>query len=229
MWKRFGGLAILLLMIAGFSGCSSNDDDEAFLRVLHGSPDAPAVDVRVDGTIVLSDVSYLESSDYLSVDAGDRLIEVSAAGTDVTVIEAEANLAEEGFYTVIAANLLASIEPLVLVDDATPPASGNIRVRIVHGAPSAPEVDVYVTEPDADLLTATPDLIDVSFKAVSDYLEAPAGTYQIRVTVADTLTVAIDSGPITLEDGVIITVVAVDADGGGSPFGAVILDDGSLL
>ena len=125
----------------------------------------------------------------------------------------------------VAANKVASIEPLVLADDNTAPASGKVKVRIVHGAPSAPAVDVYVTAPGASLTSATPTLSKVPFKGVSAYLPVDAGSYQVRVTVAGTKTVAIDSGKVDLAAGQIRTIVAVDNAGGGSPFGAVILAD----
>jgi Domain of unknown function (DUF4397) len=78
---------------------------------------------------------------------------------------------------VIASVLVSSIEPIVLTDDNTAPAAGNVRVRAIHGAPSAPAVDIYVTAPGADLAAATPVLTNVEFRQVADYLEAPAGTY----------------------------------------------------
>jgi hypothetical protein len=68
-------------------------------------------------------------------------------------------------------------------------------------------------------------LTDVVFGDVADYLEAPAGTYQVRVTSTGTKTVVIDSGPLTLATGQVRTAIAVDAPGGGEPFGLLVLDD----
>lgn len=206
------------------AGCGS-DNDEALLRVVHLSPDAPAVDVLVDDQRVLAGVSYPQASDYLEVDNGVRQIRVNVADTDTTVIDAAADLAEGDSYTVIAANLVASIEPLVLVDTRGRSPSGTASVRVVHGAPSAPAVDVYVTEPGADLSGATPALSGVPFKAASGYLEVPAGDYQVRVTVAGTTTVAIDSGSLSLGSGDRFTAIARDNQGGGAPFSLLLLDD----
>jgi hypothetical protein len=195
------------------------------VRVVHASPDAPNVDVLVDNAIALSDVPYLGVSDYLEVPSGSRNLKVNAAGSATTVIDADADLAEDGDYTVIASGLVSGIEPIVLADDNTAPASGNVRVRAIHGAPSAPAVDIYVTAPGADLATATPVLTGVEFGQVGDYLEAPAGTYQIRVTPAGTKTVVIDSGALTLASGQVRTAIAVDAVGGGAPFDLLLLED----
>ena len=223
-------LTLLFAASALTAACSDDDDNtgpdnQARLRVVHASPDAPDVDVLLDDSEVLSDVPYLASSDYLDVTSGDHNVKVNAAGTATTVIDADVTLSDGVDYTVIAAGLLASIEPLVLTDDNTPPGSGNVKVRAVHGAPSAPSVDIYVTAPGADLEAEVPGLSGVEFGDVSAYIEAPAGTYQVRVTPTGSKTVVIDSGPITLSSGQVRTVVAVDATGGGAPFDLLVLED----
>jgi hypothetical protein len=223
-------LSLLLAATALTAACSDDDDNtgpenESRVRVVHASPDAPDVDVLVDDAVVLSDVPYLTASDYLDVDAGARNLKVNAAGTTTSVIDADVDLTDGADYTVIASGLAAEIEPLLLEDDNAAPAAGNVKVRAIHGAPSAPAVDVYVTAPGADIAAATPALSGVLFGDVSDYLEVPAGSYQVRVTPAGTKTVVIDSGTLTLASGEIRTAIAVDAPGSGAPFDLLLLDD----
>jgi hypothetical protein len=226
-------LKLLTLLLAASALTAACDDDdngtgpegEARIRVVHASPDAPPVDVLLDDAEVLSDVPYLAASGYLETSAGDHNLKVNAAGTTTTVIDADATLADGTDYTVIASGLVAAIEPIVLEDDNSAPAAGNVRVRAIHGAPSAPAVDVYVTAPGADLNAATPVLTNVAFGDVAEYLEVPAGDYQVRVTPAGTKTVAIDSGTLTLASGQVRTAIAVDAPGGGAPFDFLVLAD----
>jgi hypothetical protein len=223
-------LTFLLAAAAITTACSDDVDNtgpggEARVRVVHASPDAPDVDVLVDGAEVLSDVPYLAASDYLDVPEGTRHIKVNAAGTATTVIDADVPLTDGTDYTVIASGFLASIEPIVLTDDNTAPAAGNARVRAIHGAPSAPAVDIYVTAPGADINTATPLVTNAVFGDVADYVEAPAGSYQVRVTPTGTKTVVIDSGTLVLEAGQVRTAIAVDATEGGPPFDLLVLED----
>ena len=223
-------LTLLLAATAVTAACSDDDNNtgpegQARVRVVHASPDAPNVDVLLDNAEVLSDVPYLASSAYLETSAGDHNLKVNAAGTATTAIDANVTLADGTDYTVVASDLVAQITPIVLQDDNTAPAAGNARVRAIHGAPSAPTVDVYVTAPGADLEMATPVLTNVAFGDVADYLEVPAGEYQVRVTLAGTKTVAIDSGALTLESGQVRTAIAVDAPGGGAPFDLLVLAD----
>jgi hypothetical protein len=226
-------LKLLTLLFAATTlttACSDDDDNtgpdgEARVRVVHASPDAPDVDVLVDDAEVVGDVSYLTASDYLEVPAGDHNLKVNAAGTTTTVIDEDVSLVDGTDYTVIASGLLAAIEPIVLEDDNSPPAAGTARVRAIHGAPSAAAVDVYVTAPDVDLEAELPTLGNVEFGDVADYIEAPVGDYQVRVTPAGTKTVVIDSGTLTLESGQVRTAIAVDSPDGGPPFGLLVLED----
>lgn len=226
--KFRGFFTVLLISMTALLGCSDDDNnfipvETAALRVLHASPDAPNVDVLVDNQVVLSDVSYTQASEFLSVFQGARNVKVNAAGTSTTVIDADLTLGFNSFTTIIAANYLALIEPLVLEDENTPPSGNNLRIRVVHSAPSAPPVDVYVTAAGADINTATPTLPNVAFKDFSDFLEIPEGDYQIRVATVGSKVPVFDSGPVTLDAGSIFTAVAVDATGGASPISLVVL------
>jgi hypothetical protein len=183
------------------------------------------VDVLLDDAEVLGDVPYLTASNYLGLPAGDHNLKVNAAGTATTVIDADLSLVDGTDYTVIASGLAEAIEPIVLQDDNSTPAAGNARVRAIHGAPGAPSVDIYITAPGADLETTIPLLASVEFGDVADYVEAPAGDYQVRVTSAGTKTVVIDSGTLTLSSGQVRTAIAVDAVGGGAPFDLLLLED----
>jgi len=223
-------LTLLLAAGALTAACSDDDDNtgpegEARLRVVHASPDAPDVDVLLNDAEVLGDVPYLTASDYLDTPAGDQNLEVNAAGTATTLIDTDVSLVDGTDYTVIASGLVEAIEPIVLQDDNSAPAAGTARVRAIHGAPGAPAVDIYVTAPGADLETTIPLLANVEFGDVADYIEAPAGDYQVRVTPAGTKTVVIDSGTLALSIGQVRTAIAVDAAGGGAPFDLLVLED----
>jgi hypothetical protein len=223
---RYGVAALAATaLLLGCSDDKTGPSASAQVRIVHGSPDAPAVDVLVDDKVVLTGVAYKGASGYLAVPSGTRNFKVNAAGTSTTVINANAAVSADANYTIIATNLLASIEPLVLVDDLTDPAGGKIKLRLVHGAPNVGQVDIYITAPGADLAAATPTLSAVPFKTASAYLEVAAGNYQVRITPTGTKTVAIDTGALTLAAGQIRTAIAVESIGGGAPLSALLLVD----
>jgi hypothetical protein len=222
-WLAMFGIAAAALI----AGCGDDDDNnntqqaKTKLRVLHASPDAPSVDITLNNLAYVTNVPFKAATPFSEVNAGPITIRVNGAGTQTTVINATPTLNANRNYTVIAANKLATIEPLIVDDDGVAPPAGQVKVRVVHGAPSAPSVDVYVTAPNAALATTTPTLSNVSFKGISNALTIAAGTYQIRVTATGSKTPVFDSGSVPLAGGADLVLVAVDQNTGSSPISLV--------
>jgi len=151
---------------------------DARIRVAHASPDAPAVDVWVDGTLALEGLAFEDISDYLAVAAGNHAIQVVPTGlTEPAVISATLTFNTDVDYTIAATGELASITPIVLIDDNDAPAEGKAHVRFVHFSPDAPAVDVAL----AGGAVLFPN---VSFQGFSAYLPVDVGTYDLEVPQA---------------------------------------------
>jgi hypothetical protein len=198
------------------------------VQVLHGSPDAPSVDVLVDGAVVLSNVDYKEGSGALTLDAGVHSIAVEGIlpGGNATVIgPADISFSGDSVYTIAAVNSVASIEPVVISQPDTAVSAGSARLFLLHGAEPAPQVDVYLTTPGADLSASAP-VGTFAFKETIGPAEVAAGDYQVRVTAAgDPAAVVFDSGTVTLNDGDDLTIAALpNTVGGSAPISLVVLD-----
>jgi subtilisin family serine protease len=184
------------------AGLPTPDPARARVRVAHLSPGAPAVDILVNDAVAFADVAFQEVTGYASLPAGTYNVKVVPSGvTEPVVIEADLTLDPGTDYSVAAVNELASIEPLVLIDDNTPPEAGNAHVRFVHASPDAPAVDIAVA--GGPVLFA-----DVEFKEASGYLPVAAGTYDLEVRLAGTDTVVLSLSGVALEDGTIYTAWA---------------------
>ncbi len=177
----------------------------AKVRVVHASPDAPAVDVYIDGSAVLTNVPFFTASDYLDLPAGSYRIQVTPTGSpaDQAVIDATATVEAGMAYTIAATGLVASIAPAIIVDDLSAPASGSVKVRVYHFSPDAPAVDVKLAD-------GTTLISSLAFPAASDYLEVPAGTYDLQVTPAGGDAVVIDLPGTALPAGQIVSVFATN-------------------
>ena len=207
---------------------STSAESTTYLRALHLSPDAPLVDVAVDGAVVLEDVSYRAASGFLELSSGVVDIDIRVANTATSALSAMLMLNEDTKYTVVAVDQVAQIAPLVIEDNDSPSA-GFAQLTVVHGAPQAPDVDVYVSAPDAVFASLSPLLEDVSFKDISAELEVPAGEYRVRVTLADATDVIYDSGTLNLGDGIEYMALASQVEAGLSPIGLTILTDVDAL
>jgi hypothetical protein len=198
-------LAAAIGVLAVFSAASAQTANEARLRVLHASPDAPAVDIFLDGQKAITNLAFDSITDYVKVPAGEHTVKVFAApsdGSGTAVIDAKVTLSASTDYTVAAVGKLANIEPLVLVDNNGAPSSGQAKLRFVHTSPDAPAVDIYAEGAGVVVPNA-------AFKDASGYLDLPAGTYNLEVRAAGTETVALNLPGIKLDNGNVYTAFAV--------------------
>lgn len=199
------GLLLALAIVPAFA------QSNAKVRVVHASPDAPAVDVYVNGNKALSNVPFFTASDYLDLPGGSYDIKVTPAGdANTAVIDAKGVTIEGGkAYTVAAVGKLAEIKAQIYVDNLAAPAAGKAHVRVIHASPDAPAVDVKL-KGGATLIPA------LTFPNASAYLPVDAGTYDLIVTPAGTDTVALDLSGTKLDAGKIYDVFAVGLLGDGS-------------
>ena len=203
---RFPVLAMALFATVSLTGCGSDDNPvaptpQARVMAVHASPDAPAVDLLVDGAVAGTGLAFPNNTPYLSIAAGTRNVKVNVAGTTTTVIEADLPVTAGVSYTVFASDVVASIGAVVLTDDLTAPAAGTAHVRFVHLSPDAPAVDVAVK--GGPVLFA-----NKAFKQYTAFTPVAAGTYDLEVRLAGTTTVALPLNGIALQAGKIYTVFA---------------------
>ncbi|MBL4683866.1 MAG: DUF4397 domain-containing protein [Nannocystaceae bacterium] len=206
----------------GGTGDDDNDDDpmpepmegNALVRVIHGAPDAPAVDIYVEGSDepVITDLAYTETSDWLEVPAGAYNFQVRVAGgspLDIPIYETgELTLPEGAAVSALAAGLLDTMgnngfRAIPLVEGWDSETLGQARVRIVHAGSDAPAVDIDV---GADG--------EIEIEAVTRFSETGAGGVSLPAEVALRIGIAVDGDLVTtfttpeLPDGGEVIIIA---------------------
>ena len=208
-------LGLALLMSLSLSAPAlAQGTPEAQVRVAHLSPDAPNVDVSVNGEPVaaLQNVSFGTISPYLPLPAGAQQVTVYPTGDQSQpVIDTPVDIAAGGAYTIGAVGLVSdgSLRAQVYQDDLTPPAQGNSKLRVVHASPDAGPVDVLPAG-GATLVSG------LQFPNASPYAQVSAGTYTLNVNAASTNTTAISVPNATVASGGVYSAFAVGTASAGS-------------
>lgn len=178
----------------------------AYVRVLHLGPDAPAVDVFVDEVHppAVEGAPFKAGSGYLALPIDTYNFKVSVTGSRPSdaVLDADLPLSANVRYAAVAHGYLADPSPgnlalTAFVEEVSGIASTDTRLQIVHAASRTPAVDIWnVTDPDAP----TPIFTDVAYGG-SGVVDVPDGA----------LVVGLDA----TSDGVPDLVYDVPALGGG--------------
>lgn len=192
-----------------------------------------AVDVQYAVTVPAT-LAAPSNAFYAAVLAGNRAFVLKrTADTSVTVATLNFTVADGQDVTVYAIGGASNsaISGFVTTDENPAAASNQTRVRVVHLSPTAGNVDMFVTAPNADLAAATPALTNVAYRSASAYLLMTPGTYQFRAVPAGTApasraaNVSINLASVALVGGTGRTIVTADANVGGTPLRAFVLSD----
>jgi hypothetical protein len=203
------GFMLGLAVVA--AGCSDDDDNgtnppaeqTAELRAVHASPDAPAVDIYVEGsnTPIATNVAYGAATAYVQVPAGTYNVQLRPAGadssTDPIYETGNVTLAANTVLTAVAAGLLNSVDPadsfriIPQFEGFATPGSGNAIVRILHAGSDAPTVNLDVGADGSNEITDLARFADTGSAGV----DLPGGSPLVIGVVVDGITVTTFTTP----------------------------------
>lgn len=212
MKKLFFVVAIIFMLVT--VACDDYPfpiDPENFGHVMitHASPDAPNVDVYLDGKLFAEDFAYPNSTRYTSLREATYELALNPTGSDDAALEAELDVVGGEYYSVFACDAVASLSALVLTDDFGDPGLDEAMVRFVHLSPDAPAVDITLTD-------GTVIFSDVEFKEATNFEPLTFGEYDLQVRLAGTEDIVLQVNDVKLLPHAAFTIWAkgfVDGEG----------------
>jgi len=183
-----------------------------FVRVVHASPDAPAVDIYLDGGAnpAIKGLAFGQATDFIQLVAKAYKIDIRPAGapaTDKPVFSTTVRLPANASVNLVALGLLGgrgaqrfTVGAFVTDRSAT---NGKARVEVIHASPDAPAVDI--------LAGGSPVVRSLAFgKGTVKALNLDAGKYDLAVVPAGKKTpVVINLAGTQLNADTIYTVIAI--------------------
>ncbi|MEI6411202.1 MAG: DUF4397 domain-containing protein, partial [Bacteroidota bacterium] len=199
------------------------------VSIVHGSPDAPAVDIAErQAGILAANLAYGDITPYLNLAPDLYFIDVKLPGTEQIVGTFQADLSglDGAAIHVFASGFLGNAPGFglfaVLADGTVVelPYSPVARLQIIHNSPD-PIVDVYVEDfqllDNFEFRTATP-FFYVPAESVLNVGVAPSTSQSVNDVIANF--------PVTFENGKTYVVVASGLVGGTPAFNLIVNDMG---
>ena len=157
-----------------------NDMNISYVRVLNASPDAPAVDIYINGGLIFKNIKFKDFTEYVQLSMGQYKMEVYPVGQmDKPVLAQNIQVPEKQVITIAAAGNFEDLQLIPYIEgNADGLAMNQSRVRVIHLSPDAPEVDVLINGQIA--------FDNVGFMDATDYIQVSSGTYNIVVNLAGT-------------------------------------------
>jgi len=153
------------------------------LRFLHASSNTPASDFLANGTAIFRNVQFESGTVYQTLGEGLTVVRVVSTNDVFTTFVTESiHVTLNVDQTVVLVgnlntthNQTSTLTNLVIVDDNTLPAVGDVKIRFIHASPNAPALEIRAN--GVSLFSG------VSFKNYTTYRTLDADIYNVDIYV----------------------------------------------
>jgi len=216
-WLWSGLLSCLILFSIGCGGSGGGSAD-ALVRFLQASPDAPSVNVLVDGKSVAGNLAYGNATAYISLKSGSRHIQVVPVSGSSPIFDQTISFISSTNQTLLLTGPAASIQPVMLKDGGTTATTGDGYVRVVNASGTMGAADVYIVPAGSSIVGVKTVAAGLTFDKDTGYQLIAVGNYEVFMTKPNTATAFLSTGSISMTSAQNQTMVALDGAAGGFTF-----------
>lgn len=188
-----------------------NDMDVSYVRIFHASPDAPPIDIYINGGPIFKDISFKDFSEYIQLPMKEYKIEVFKSGqrSNPLIIQ-NIQIGKKEVITIAVVENFKNIQLMPYVEGNSDYLPVNeSRLRVIYLSPDAPKIDVLI---DESLVFKGVGFLDATI-----YEQLSSKTYSVVVNITDINDIILIS-KIKLESKKVYTIYIV----GNQPYLSVI-------
>ena len=200
------------------------DRDRALVRVISVIPGMSRLDLFLETQKIASGVEYKAITPYMEVASGRGALRLRPAGMDTAepLAEETEQLRAGRHYTVMImpgeeSGPAAAIR--VIEDPMDTPGENRAKLRVVHAAADAGQIDVYLQGRDDPLVSA------LEFQHASDFIELPPSPAALELRPAQRTETMLRLPDLQLSSGGMYTVVVTGRARIEPPLETLVLED----
>ena len=209
---RLCGFAVVAVIIGLIAGCQSSyySSNQVLVRVIDASFKANGVDVYFVKEPIAYNVGSSSFTNYVQVSPGVQTVTVYQSGTQKAGAQLNSNFTSGEQYSVLLTDQGDGYQAAILPDKGVPPPVGQVSLRFLDEASNIGTVDIYAVPDGTKLEAAAPLMTGVTAGTTGNYLELPAGKYNVTVTAAGEIVPMYTSSLLAFTDGQVRTLVLVN-------------------
>lgn len=203
--SRLGLLVLFLMAIVPVAA----QDEMASIRFAHLSPDTPAVDIYVNGDVLINNLLFTAVTPFLELPAATYEVVITPAGTSIddAIINSSEIALEAGSTTTVAS--VGSIEDgtpglTVIAEDYSSIDAGNARITVVHSIENESAIDFY----GSSILLVQALRYPEGSGDGAFTRDVPVGRYNFEVNIAESDTTIRVANGVEIEAGEFYLIVA---------------------
>jgi len=210
-------MALCAVLLASCGGKSSSSAT-ASVRLVNATNTHSSLVLLANAAIVGAATAVDSVSEYLGVTAGSPTLQVNDGVTSAALATLSPSVGGGAHYILVAYENGGIVRTTVIAEDVAVPAAGTASLRAFNAATDAGAIDVYVTDPAANIATLTSPTFSFGTSTVlqtSGFLSITPGTYRVRVTGAgNTSDLRLDIPSVTLTSAGVASLLLTPTSGG---------------
>lgn len=214
-WALIGAAA----MSFGLAGCGGSDDSNsgsASVRIANATLTHASIDLLANSATVSTATTTDTIGSYVGVGAGVNLpLQVNDSGNGTSLATTIKTLSGGNHYALVAYESSGAVKTALISEDYPVPTANTAQLRVYNAAPEAGNLNVYITDPSADISTASPIQLTSGGAVIAGPTTYAPGTYRVRVTSAtSTADLRLDIPAVTLTNQQVAMIVLTPSAGG---------------
>jgi len=217
--------------LAACGGGGGDSSDSTSVRVVNATLTHTSIDVLANGATAVAATPIDNVSGYAVVASGSPALQINDSATGSALATLTPSVGGGAHYVVVAYESGGAVRTTVIAEDTAAPVAGTASLRVFDAASDAGAIDVYVTDPAADITTLTSPTFSFSASTslqTSGFLSLAPGTYRVRVTGSgNPVDVRLDMPAVTLTNQQVAALFIAPTVGGTLVNGAVLAQQGA--
>ncbi len=158
----------------------ASDKPISYIRLLHASPDAPAVNVVANGGLIAKNLPYKNFTSYIKVFPGNYNIKVfPASNMKSEVLNTNIKIPPYSILTLVVGDNVSDLKLFVVPDNTQKVIPNKALVRFANLSPNAGDTDV-------SLASGIPLFKNVDFGEYTNYTQLPPSVYHFKLKSKNT-------------------------------------------
>lgn len=210
-------LALCAVLVTACGG-NNNSSSNASVRLINATSTHSSLTLLANSAVVGTATAADSVGDYAGVASGSPALQVNDGVTSAALATLSPSLGSGAHYALVAYENGGVVRTTIIAEDVAAPAAGTASLRIFNAATDAGPIDVYVTDPAANISISTSPTFSFGTSTVlqaSSFLSITPGTYRVRVTGAgNTADLRLDIPSIVLTGSQVSSVLLTPTTGG---------------
>ncbi|MCI9303120.1 MAG: DUF4397 domain-containing protein [Clostridium sp.] len=192
---------------------------ETSVRILHAVPNAPNVDIYLNGSLIASNLAFGKISEYMQISPGEYEFQLYPTGTyDKPLLSQNIQLISNSNYTVSIVTLANNLFLFRLKDDNVPSSKSQSLLRFINLSSNAPLLSLAL--PNGVTL-----FNEAEYLETTGYYQLSPGIYNFEILLGSSQITTKYINNITLDGGKFYTIYIIGLFKDKPPLGYLFVDD----